>query len=234
MIRYPNIREARFIRRPNRFVAEVELDGEVTVVHVKNTGRCRELLLPGARVWLTRSDNASRRTAYDLVAVEKQVGCDKILINMDSAMPNDAAEEWLAGGGLGFQPDSIRREVREGNSRFDFCIEADGRLTYVEVKGVTLERDGVAAFPDAPTERGVKHVRELCALGRRGIGAAILFVVQMRPVGMMRPNYDTHPEFGEALLSARDAGVEIIAVDSLVTEWGLEIGERIPVKLERE
>ena len=233
MIRYPNICEARFLRRLNRFVAEVELSGEVVTVHVKNTGRCRELLLPGVRVWLTRSDNAARRTAYDLVTVEKRVEGGSILINMDSAMPNEAAAEWLARGGLGFLPDTIRREVRAGDSRFDFCIEKDGHLTYLEVKGVTLEQDGIVAFPDAPTERGVKHVRELTALKEQGCGAAILFVVQMRPARLMRPNYATHPAFGEALLAAREAGVEIIAVDSLVTEWGLEIGDRIPTDLDR-
>ncbi len=234
MIRYPNICEARFLRRPNRFIAEVELAGEIVTVHVKNTGRCRELLIPGARVWLTRSDNAARRTLYDLVAVEKRVDGGKILINIDSAMPNDAAAEWLARGGLGFLPDSIRREVRAGDSRFDFRIEKDGHPTYLEVKGVTLEQDGIAAFPDAPTERGVKHVRELIALKGQGFGAAILFVVQMRPVRQMRPNYATHPAFGEALSEAREAGVEIIAVDSLVTESGLEIGDRIPTELERK
>ena len=233
-MRYPNITEAVFLKRPNRFIAIVRIGDREETAHVKNTGRCRELLVEGARVWLVRSDNPERRTAYDLVAVEKQTRHGAILINMDSAMPNDAAFEWLSSGGLVPEPDSVRREVTCGASRFDFLVEKDGRRTYVEVKGCTLEQDGVARFPDAPTERGVKHIEELTRLAEEGIGAVILFVVQMRPIRAFTPNYATHRAFGEALVRARDAGVQILAVDSVVEADSLVVGNFIPVELSEE
>ena len=233
-MRYANITEAVFLVRQNRFIAIVRIGDREETVHVKNTGRCRELLVVGARVWLVRSDNPQRRTAYDLVAVEKQTERGAILINMDSSMPNDAAAEWLSLGGLIPDPDFVRREVTCGGSRFDFLIEKDGKKTYVEVKGCTLECDGVAKFPDAPTERGVKHIEELTRLAKDGIGAAILFVIQLRPVKRFTPNYATHRAFGEALVRARDAGVEIYAVDSVVEADSLAIGDFIPVELSEE
>ena len=214
---------AGFLSRPNRFIALVEIGGETVTVHVKNTGRCKELLPVGATVYLAASENrakAQRKTPYDLVAVEKiKPDGTTLFINMDSQAPNAIAAEWLRESGL-FSPDAIfKREVTHGDSRFDFCIQnADGEGTtaYLEVKGCTLERDGVAYFPDAPTERGVKHIRELTALAREGHPAYILFVVQMKGVTALRPNDETHPAFGEALREAKKAGVQVLAVDCVV------------------
>ena len=210
--------KAKFLSRPNRFIALVELNGETVAVHVKNTGRCKELLPPGATVYLAASANSARKTPYDLVAVEKVCPDGRILfINMDSQAPNDIAAEWLPHSGL-FTPHAVfRREVTHGGSRFDFCItEGEGAPAFLEVKGCTLERDGVAYFPDAPTERGVKHIRELTALARGGGAAYILFVTQMKGVTALRPNDDTHRAFGDALREAEAAGVRILAVDCIV------------------
>ena len=228
-MRYDNICEATFLRRPNRFVAEVELDGHIERVHVKNTGRCAELLVPGNRVWLERSANPDRRTRYDLVAVER---ADGRFVNMDSMAPNRAAGEWLAAGGLGALQ-YLRAEFRVGDSRFDFAATQDGRPVYVEVKGCTLEQDGVARFPDAPTERGVKHVRGLAELAKQGCRCVVLIVIQMKGVRIFQPNWATHPAFGEALIDARNAGVEIVAVDCVARPGVVEIDSRIPVRLER-
>lgn len=225
-MRYSNIAEAAFLRRLNRFVAEVALDGRVERVHVKNTGRCAELLVPGYRVILARSDNPNRRTRFDLVAVWKG---DR-LINMDSMAPNRAAGEWLSEGGLGHL-ENLRAEVTAGDSRFDFAAEQRGRSVYIEVKGCTLEQDGVARFPDAPTQRGLKHVRGLTALARQGCRCAVLIVVQMKGVQRFEPNWDTHPAFGSALIEAREAGVEIVAVDCEVIPGSVRIDSRIPVRL---
>lgn len=231
-MKYRNIEEATFISRPNRFIAKVWLNGHEETVHVKNTGRCRELLVEGSRVWLERSDNPGRRTLYDLVAVEKlRSGLPPLLINMDSQIPNGAAEEWLKKGGLFTENAVICREVRYGSSRFDFCIEDCGRVSYLEVKGVTLEKDGIAYFPDAPTERGVKHICELAECRARGFGAYALFVIQMKGVREFRPNDDTHKEFGEALRYARSQGVELLACDCIVTPDSIEIDEKIPIYL---
>ena len=227
-MRYKNIYEAVFLRRLNRFVAEVEMDGETVFVHVKNTGRCAELLVKGNRVCLERSDNPARKTAYDLVAV---VRGDGRLINMDSMAPNRAAAEWLVAGGLGALED-LRAEVALGESRFDFAAAQGGRPVVIEVKGCTLEKDGVARFPDAPTQRGVKHVRELTRLAREGCRCAVLIVIQMKGATLFTPNWETHPAFGEALLEARAAGVEIVAVDCNVEPGFMEIDGRIPVRLE--
>ena len=179
-MQYNRIHKARFLSRPNRFIAECEIDGEKQICHVKNTGRCRELLVDGATVYLDEPQGNERKTKYDLVAVEKVSDAATLLINMDSQAPNEAAAEFLRS-----HPDlagaSIRREVTKGNSRFDFCIESEGKTTFLEVKGVTLEKDGIAMFPDAPTERGIKHIEELIELKKQGFGAAILFVSKGTP-----------------------------------------------------
>ena len=217
-MRYGKIVSGRFLRRPNRFIAQVEVDGREETVHVKNTGRCRELLVPGGLVYLAVADNPARRTRYDLVTVEKQrPGQPPLLVNMDSQAANDIAAEWLPHSGW-FSPDAvIRREVRYGNSRFDFCVTEGDRTTYLEVKGVTLEQDGVAMFPDAPTERGVKHLRELIQCRGEGCGAAVLFVVQMPGMTCLRPHDWTDPEFGRMLRRAAAQGVDVRAVGCRVT-----------------
>lgn len=225
-MRYDAICEATFLDRPNRFIAHVLLNGEKVVCHVKNTGRCKELLIPGARVILSQGANPLRKTAYDLISVYK----GERLINMDSQAPNAIAEEYLPR----LFPDlkKLRREVAWGDSRFDFYgVKADGPF-YLEVKGVTLERDGRVYFPDAPTERGTKHIRELMKLKQGGTNAHVLFIVQMRDVASLSPNRATDPAFADALLLARDAGVGIHAVDCLVTP--LEITARWPVPIEYE
>ena len=231
-MKYCNVRKAQFAARPNRFIAECDLDGENVVVHVKNTGRCRELLIPGVTVYLDEPKGRERKTKYDLVAVEKQFkNGEHLLINMDSGAPNEAAEEFLKSGNLFPDATLIRREVTKGNSRFDFCIEENGKTTYLEVKGVTLENDGIASFPDAPTERGVKHVEELVSLKEQGYGAAILFVIQMKGVNEFCPNDTTHKAFGDALRRASDAGVKIYAYDSIVTPETMVIDRPVTVKL---
>ena len=202
-MKYPNITPAVFRDRPNRFVAHVEIDGVLETVHVKNTGRCRELLIPGCEVWLTRSDNPKRKTQYDLVAVRKSTG---ILFNIDSQAPNKVVKEWLENRDY----DLIRPEFTYGDSRIDFYMEKDGQKYLMEVKGCTLEIDGVGYFPDAPTERGVKHLRELAKAAREGYHSAVAFVIQMDGVSEVRPNTETHPEFGTALAEAEAAGVEIL------------------------
>ena len=231
-MKYKNIIKGRFIERPNRFIAKVEIDGITETVHVKNTGRCRELLQRGNTVYLEKSDNPNRKTAYDLVAVEKQRG-DKqpLLINMDSQIPNAVAEEWLRKGNVFSGNAVIRREVKYGNSRFDLYIEDGGRRAFLEVKGVTLEKDGVAMFPDAPTERGIKHINELIKCISEGYEAYILFVIQMKEVSLFTPNYETHAEFGKALCEAEKAGVRIMAADCVVTEDSIEIDSAVEIKL---
>lgn len=211
--------KARFLSRPNRFIALVDIGGETVTVHVKNTGRCRELLPEGATVYLAAAENPARKTPYDLVAVEKiRADGSTLLINMDSQAPNDIAAEYLPVSGLFGDTATYRREVTCGTSRFDFAIDTpDGKATYLEVKGCTLERDGVAYFPDAPTERGVKHLRELTALAGSGHPAYVLFITQMKGVIELRPNDETHRAFGDALREAHAAGVRVLAVDCAVT-----------------
>jgi len=216
----------RFLARPNRFIAKVEIDGQEQTVHVKNTGRCRELLQPGAEVFCRFDPNPARKTRYDLIAVCK----GNRLINMDSQAPNVAAKEWLLGGGLG-KIEQLKPECTHGDSRFDFSFAKDGRTCFLEVKGVTLENDGICAFPDAPTERGVKHLRGLAELARQGYGAYVLFVIQMADVKYLHPNDDTDPAFGAALRAAADAGVQILAMDCAVTEDTMEIRLPVLVKL---
>ncbi|MBQ8647819.1 MAG: DNA/RNA nuclease SfsA [Oscillospiraceae bacterium] len=230
-MQYRQVIPARFIARPNRFVAHTETaDGPVTV-HVKNTGRCAELLRPGATVWLTPGENPARKTPYDLIAVEKPTDRGTLLINMDSAAPNAAAGEWLAAGGLGPLTE-LRAEYRMGASRFDFYARSAGTPMLVEVKGCTLEENGLARFPDAPTQRGLKHVQELTALAQQGWRCAVLIVIQMKDVHSFAPNWDTHPAFGHALAAAQAAGVEIHAVDCLVTPDSVTIDAPVPVYLD--
>lgn len=230
-MKYENIRKATFLSRPNRFIAECELEGERVVAHVKNTGRCRELLVPEATVYLNEPKGRERKTKYDLIAVEKLTENGILLINMDSAAPNDATAEFLKDGGLFPNATHIRREFTVGKSRFDFRIEEGEKITYLEVKGVTLEDGGIASFPDAPTERGVKHVMELIELKRQGYGAAILFVIQMKGITAFRPNDLTHKAFGDALRRAKDAGVDVFAYDCIITPDSIKIDQPIEVKL---
>lgn len=225
-MRYQNMVSGVFRSRPNRFIAHVEIGGEMQVVHVKNTGRCRELLVPGCRVWCQRADNPARKTQYDLIAVEKGTR----LINMDSQAPNRAAGEWLASGGLG-EIDNLRPETTHGDSRFDFSFTRAGNPCFLEVKGVTLEADGVCAFPDAPTQRGAKHLRGLAEAARQGHGAYVLFVIQMEDVKYLHPNDRTDPAFGTALREAAQHGVQVLAVQCRVTPESMEITEFVPVEL---
>ena len=223
---YANMIPGTFLARPNRFIAHVEIDGQTEVVHVKNTGRCRELLPVGAQVWCQKSDNPNRKTKFDLITVRK----GHRLINMDSQAPNTAAKEWLAAGGLG-DIENLRAETKHGDSRFDFSFTKNGKTCYLEVKGVTLETEGVCAFPDAPTERGAKHLRGLTQAVREGCGGYVLFVIQMADVKYLHPNDATDPEFGKALREAAAAGVEVLAVDCTVTEDSMTIGQFVPVVL---
>ncbi len=225
-MRYNAMTAGIFRARPNRFIAYVEIDGREEVCHVKNTGRCRELLVPGVRVWCERSQNPSRKTKYDLIAVER----GGRLINMDSQAPNAAAKQWLQRGGLG-DIQRLRPETVHGDSRLDFSFTLDGLPCYMEVKGVTLENDGVCAFPDAPTERGVKHLRELKKLAEQGLGAYVLFVIQMEGVKYLHPNDDTDPAFGKALREAAAAGVCVLAMDCEVTENSMVIRHPVEVRL---
>ena len=223
---YSRMIPGHFLARPNRFIAHVEIGGEAQVVHVKNTGRCRELLTPGATVWCQESDNPNRKTRYDLIAVQKG---DR-LINMDSQAPNIAAGEWLRSGGLG-KIENLKAESFHEDSRFDFSFTKDGKACFLEVKGVTLETDGVCAFPDAPTERGAKHLKELAKLAQEGYGAYVLFVIQMEGVKYLHPNDLTDKPFGEALRQAKNAGVEILAYDCKITVNTMNIHEKVEVKL---
>lgn len=230
-MRYRNIREGRFLARPNRFIANVELPGGAPVTaHVKNTGRCAELLVPGAKVYLEYSANPQRKTPCDLVAVEKRTPQGPLLINLDSAAPNAAAAEWLQAGGIG-PLDFLRAEYTVGKSRFDFYAEQSGRPVLVEVKGCTLETDGVARFPDAPTERGVRHLQELAAHAGRGWRCCALIVIQMKGVSRFEPNWATHPAFGQAMRAAQAAGVELYARDCLVAPDGMAIDAPVPMDL---
>ena len=224
---YDRIEEGRFLSRPNRFIAHVELNGEQVVCHVKNTGRCRELLIPGARVLLKRAENPARKTAYDLISVWK----GERLINMDAAAPNTVFDQWLREGGLGFVPTLVRPECTHGDSRFDFYFEKEGKGCFAEVKGVTLEEDGLVRFPDAPTERGVKHLHGLARCVAEGYEAYAVFVIQMRHVRCFAPAWDKHPAFGLALREAAEAGVHILALDCDVTEHSLTIADAVPVDL---
>ena len=223
---YQNIIQGKFIARPNRFIAHVEIGGRVEICHVKNTGRCRELLVPGATVFVQDCQSATRKTRYDLISVYKG---DR-LINMDSQAPNKVFSQWMREGNLFGGDAIIKPETKYGSSRFDFYIEEGARKAFVEVKGVTLEENGVVLFPDAPTLRGVKHLDELSRCVKAGYEAYAVFIIQMNRVKYFTPNIKTHPEFGHALCEAEKAGVKILALDCLVTRNSI-VAERV-VKVE--
>lgn len=226
---YDAVVAGRFLARPNRFIAYVEVGGEEIVAHVKNTGRCRELLIPGTTVYLQDwgEEHPGRKTRYDVIAVEK----GKLLINMDSQAPNKVFAQWAESGGFVDGLTLLRPEVKWGNSRFDFAWEADGRRGFTEVKGVTLEDGGHARFPDAPTQRGVKHLEELILAKREGYEAAVCFVLQMEGMRAFSPNDETHPAFGAALRRAAEAGVRILAMECHVTPGTLDIAREVPIIL---
>ena len=226
-MKYEHTVRAVFLDRPNRFIAHVMLDGKEETVHVKNTGRCRELLVPGREVILEESGNPTRKTKYDLICVNK----DGRWINMDSQIPNKAAKEWICKGGLFPEEVEVKAEKTYGNSRFDLYVESGQRKAFMEVKGVTLEEENIARFPDAPTLRGIKHMEELIRCMEDGYEAYLLFVIQMKNVAKFEPNWKTHQEFGETLQKAARAGVHILAYDCLVTEDTIEIGEPVPVSI---
>ena len=225
-MQYQKMVQGIFRARPNRFIAHVEIDGKVEICHVKNTGRCRELLPEGAKVWCQVAQDPKRKTKFDLITVQK----GQRLINMDSQAPNTAAKQWLLAGGLG-KVEELKPECFHGDSRFDFAFTKDGRRCFLEVKGVTLETDGICAFPDAPTERGVKHLKGLTQAAKDGFGAYVLFVIQMEDVAYLHPNDATDPAFGKALREAAAAGVEILAMDCRITPDTMTIQTSVPVHL---
>lgn len=227
-MRYGKVLRGTFLERPNRFLARVEIQGREELCHVKNTGRCRELLVSGAEVYVEESENPGRKTKYDLIAVYK----GGMLVNMDSQIPNAVVEEWIQKGNLLKNVAILKRETVFGNSRFDLYAEfGESRRAFLEVKGVTLEQEGIARFPDAPTLRGIKHVDELCRCAAEGYDAYLIFVIQMKGVTSFEPNRATHPEFGDALIRARAAGVRILAADCMVTPTSISLDRQIPVYL---
>ena len=226
-MRYERIERAVFLERPNRFIAYVELNGQKETVHVKNTGRCAELLVPGASVYVQRSANPDRKTKWDLIAVEK----GSRMINMDSQIPNRVVQEWIEGGALFENVTQIRPETTWGNSRFDLYVETGGRKIFIEVKGVTLERDGVCLFPDAPSDRAVKHLEELARAVKEGYEAYVFFVIQMRDVKYFTPNRETHPAFADALQKAAAAGVRVLAYDCEVSPDSIVVRDPVDVVL---
>ena len=230
-MKYNKVIKSKFLSRPNRFIAYCDVDGKKETVHVKNTGRCRELLISGATVYLSVSDNPERKTKYDLVAVEKETERGTILINMDSQAPNAAAYEWLMSGAIFGEGAHVRREVTYGKSRFDLYVEHGERKAFVEVKGVTLEDGGIASFPDAPTERGIKHLYELVAAKNDGYEVYALFVVQMKGIYAFKPNDETHKAFGDALRFAAESGVRILAYDCLVSPDEMVVDAPVNIEL---
>lgn len=230
-MKYSKVIRAKFISRPNRFIAYVEVEGREEIAHVCNTGRCKELLVAGATVYLYVADNPKRSTKYDLIAVEKVTAQGNILINMDSYAPNKAVGEWLATGGLGADVSDIKPECKYGDSRFDFYFKKGGKPCFLEVKGVTLEDDGVVRFPDAPTERGVKHVRELISCIGEGYETYICFVVQMSGMKYFEPNDEMQKAFGDALREAHQAGVHILVYDCQVSEDEMVIKSGLELRL---
>ena len=226
-MRYTNIMAGKFLARPNRFIAHVEIAGREEIVHVKNTGRCKELLLPGATVYVQHFPEGKRTTKYDLIAVEKQ----NLLINMDSQAPNKVVQEWLMEQEPFGKITYLKPECKHGDSRFDFYLETEAKKMFIEVKGVTLEEKGVVMFPDAPTERGVKHVQELCHSLEQGYEAAIIFVVQMSGSRYFTPNRRTHAAFATALKQAAASGVQLLALTCAVTPDSLTINGKIPIHL---
>lgn len=214
-MKYNRIVPGVFISRPNRFIANVEIDGKIEVCHVKNTGRCKEILLPGAKVFLQKSNNPSRKTQYDLISVYK----GNILVNIDSQVPNDVFGEWLEKAGYFKNIKYVKRECKFKNSRFDFFVETDTEKIFIEVKGVTLENDGVLSFPDAPTERGVKHLNELIDAVSEGFKAYVFFIIQMDRCKYFMPNKNNHPEFANTLKKAVEKGV---SAKALVCDVGID------------
>lgn len=228
-MRYENTTEGIFLERPNRFVAYVLIDSKKEKVHVKNTGRCRELLVPGAKVILEEGNNPNRKTKYSIIAVYK----GNILINMDSQAPNAAAAEALKSGKITEidTPDLIKREVTYSKSRFDIYYEKNGTKGFIEVKGVTLEKNGMMYFPDAPTERGARHIEELIKAKNEGYEANVLFVIQLKGVTGFSPNIETDPKFAETLKKAAESGVNILAYDCIVDKNSIKIDKQVPVIL---
>ena len=252
-MKYNQVVPGIFLQRPNRFIAHILINGKEEICHVKNTGRCRELLIPGCTVYCAVSDNPQRKTKYDLIAVEKSIenqivfanagipsqhvkstpeAHSTLLVNMDSQAPNAAVKEWLRSGASPFgKIDFLKPEYKYGNSRFDFYLECNSRKIFLEVKGVTLEDNGVVLFPDAPTERGVKHVRELIRCHKEGFETYVLFVVQMERAQYFTPNRKMHPQFADALCDARDAGVQLLAYTCKVTPDVMNIDKELKVSL---
>ena len=252
-MKYNQVVPGTFLQRPNRFIAHVLISGKEEVCHVKNTGRCRELLIPGCTVYCAVSDNPQRKTKYDLIAVEKSIenqivfanagipsqhvkstpeAHSTLLVNMDSQAPNAAVKEWLRSGASPFgKIDFLKPEYKYGNSRFDFYLECNSRKIFLEVKGVTLEDNGVVLFPDAPTERGVKHVRELIRCREEGFETYVLFVVQMERALYFTPNRKTHPQFADALCDAQNAGVQLLAYTCKVTPDEMKIDKELKIRL---
>ncbi len=231
-LRYREVVEGTFLSRPNRFIAHVLIDGKKEIAHVKNTGRCRELLRESCKVYLSVSNNPRRKTKYDLIAALKErENLPPLLINLDSQIPNDVAEEWLKEGKLFSEYAYIKREVKYNNSRFDFYIEDGDKKIFLEVKGVTQEQNGIVMFPDAPTERGVKHLEELISAMEKGFEAYVLFVVQMKDISYLIPNDETHRAFGDTLRKAAEKGVKILAVDCEVTPDSIRAKGEVKVKL---
>lgn len=225
-MKYENIIPATFLSRPNRFIAHIKVNHKEEICHVKNTGRCQELLLPGTEIYVQTNNNPTRKTKFDLITVKK----GERLINMDSQVPNKIVGEWLAAGnlpGVTF----VKPECKYANSRFDFYLEFGEQKAFMEVKGVTLEENGIVRFPDAPTERGLKHLHELCACTKENYKAFVFFVIQMQGVKYFEPNWATHAAFGQALKDAQVAGVKILAYDCLIKPDFLEINKPIPIHL---
>lgn len=229
-MKYERIKVGTFVERPNRFIAYVNIAGRKETVHVKNTGRCRELLIPGATVYVQESDNPNRKTKWDLIGVKK----GNRMINMDSQITNAVVKEWIEKGNLFANSSLIKPETTYGQSRFDLYVEEGERKAFIEVKGVTLEEDGIVRFPDAPTERGVKHVEELCHAVSEGYEAYVIFVIQMDKVSYFTPNERTHKAFGDALRKAKKAGVHILAYDCKVKKDSISLYKEVPVILEQE
>lgn len=222
---YNNILKGKFISRPNRFIAHIEINNKIEICHVKNTGRCKELLIPDATVFVEKNDNPKRKTKFSLIGVIK----DNRMINMDSQVTNKVVQEWILKENLFTEITLLKPETKYKNSRFDFYVETPSRKAFIEVKGVTLEEKGIVKFPDAPTERGVKHVRELCDCIKEGYDAYIIFVIQMKDVLYFEPNVEMHREFAEALEKADKDGVNILAVDCEVKEDSIDIRDYVKV-----
>ena len=225
IMKYNNILKGKFISRPNRFIAHIEVNGKIEICHVKNTGRCKELLVPNATVFVQENNNEKRKTKFSLIGVIKE---DK-MINMDSQVTNKVVHEWISNGNLFDEVTLIKPEVKYNNSRFDFYVETKNQKAFIEVKGVTLENQGIVKFPDAPTERGVKHIKELCDCLKEGYDAYIIFVIQMKNVLHFEPNREMHKEFAEALKEAKNYGVNILAVDCEVEADSIKIRDYVKV-----